>query len=316
MISAADHQVLGPYGAPTSVRKLCATVDYRGVPVGGRELRKSDVKIYGPEAVEHFRDLFRYEQAMRAKYKCAGTQAFGPISAAIAPATPTTIITSVVFKQWTRLDLGNTIATNGNLVDQSSGGNSWTQATAGSRPAQTATDASLNNRPTMTADGVDDFLLCAGMNLSNPIYIWWIGRQNAWTAGVCFFGQNVQAANAMVVQQQLATPQLRQNSGTAANVNASATIAGTPIWFRGATLFNAGGGGVNDYLKIIANKVNTTASAGANSAANGFRWFSANNSNFISASSAEQFITIGAPNSTEDANMDVYTTALYGAGKV
>jgi hypothetical protein len=232
----------------------------------------------------------------------------GP-SGSAAPATPLTLLPSVIVKVWLRADLGNTIATDGKLADQSGGGRDATQATAGSRCAVTASDSTLSNLTTLTYDGVDDFHDVAYVRAApgtTATWMWFIFKQNAWTNNEMLLADTT--ANRFLVQQNSSTPNLRGFNAAATPLNATATIGS---WFRGQLGVQ---NSTADYLKIGG-----TASTGVllgNNAGTGLRIGASNTpAAFASFSLRELVVTAGIPTGGEISNLDtLYGVPQYGAG--
>ena len=142
-----------------------------------------------------------------------------PVSSGPAPTTPLTIFGANT-TQWIRSDLGVSLngSTVSNWADQSGNGNHYTQASAPLQPAYSASDATLNNLPTVTGDGVDD-LMASALSLAAPgttkVWIWSVLKQVSWTANDRLLGGDT--VEGMLLYQLTASPNIRQFDGSNGN---------------------------------------------------------------------------------------------------
>lgn len=230
--------------------------------------------------------------------------------ATVPATTPLTIISSVTVLQWVRADLGVTIGTNVSAwADQSGNTRDYAQATGGKQPTLTAADATLNNQATITFDGVDDNLDAATFTPgAQPLFIWAVVKQLAWTSLKTVFGDST--ASHFAVIQLTASPQIGQTNGTQVNANGGAALSS---WVRMEASFTAS---VADYVKLGATTV-TGASAGANATSTGRRIAcNAGGTTFTNIVLAELLYCSGKPSAGELTALDAYVTSRYGAGLV
>ena len=175
-----------------------------------------------------------------------------PLFSSLAP--------SVTWLQVVQADRGITL--NGSTVsawaDQSGNAKDYSEAT--NQPTYNATG--LNGRPTLTFDGVND-LLSSSLNLAapgtTPTWFFFCMKQITWTMLDILLGDG--AAQAHLLYQATATPQLSLNSSLDSAHNSAATIG---AWVRTEGLFT---NSVSDYLKCGATSV--TGTGAGNSASTG-----------------------------------------------
>ena len=225
-----------------------------------------------------------------------------------ANSTPLTIITSVPISQWVRGDLGITIATGvSQWNDQTVNARHFTQATGSAQPTYNATDATLNNQPTLSFDGVGQLLDSTWVRTAPATTASWISaiiKQSNWTAGHGIIADKT--AVTLMARQIGASPAITQVSSTSVNSNTALAVG---AWGRIEMLFT---GSVSDYLKLIA--TNVSGGNAGNNAGTGTRLGAGGT--FTQCSIAELVITAGAPNAGEITALDAYYTARYGAGLV
>lgn len=230
--------------------------------------------------------------------------------AAAAAVTPLTIFGANLL-QWVRSDLGITIGTGVSAwADQSGNGKHYTQAVGAAQPSYSAIDATLNNRPSLTFDGVTQSLT-SSLTLpapgTTPTFIWLVLKQIVWGNFRPIVGNANDGAPRFRMKPLTATPSLTQSN--AADVNPNTALA-VGVWGRGELAYQ---NTVADWLKLIATKV-SGGSAG-NSAGDGVVTISgsgfANNCGI-----AEVFYASAIPTVPQLAALDAYCTSLYGAGLV
>jgi len=225
-----------------------------------------------------------------------------------AASTPLTIITSVPVLQWVRSDLNVTQAgTVSQWDDQTANAYHFTQATSGKRPAYTASDATLNNRPTITGDGVDDDLANASIPNGSSIWISGIVKVVTWVAGRQIWGKNTGGTECGDLYMVNSSPNLALYNGTPlANIN-----GGLPegTWGRVEThLIDSAA----CYLKLRSTVISTGSAGGLS--ATGCALFSSAGATFGNVAIAERVVCSGKPTAPEITALDAYFTALYGVG--
>lgn len=211
-------------------------------------------------------------------------------------------ITSVPVLFSVQSNLGITL--NGSNVsqwnDQSSNAYHFTQGTAANQPAYSA-QATINGLPALTFDGSNDVLTNAASHASGAtIWTWGVYRINSWVSGRILFG------GAVGIWMGPSSPSVQQVISTGHNtVNPGAV--GT--WFRAAALFN---NSTTDYLHAGA----TTTTGSSNGAVGAFTAASLGGTTtpslWASCSIAAHLMTIGEPNSTEKAALDLAVRQKYG----
>lgn len=219
------------------------------------------------------------------------------------PCNPLTFITSVTVTQWIRADQGITQVTGvSQWNDLSGNGHNFAQGTGSQQPAYNAADATLNGRPTVTADGSNDTLV--NNTISNGPGAWQSGiiRMNAWgNFKVVWGGPAVGDANDFLSQGS--SPQLSMFSGSSVNFSTGLAVG---QWGRAEMHWN----GVSSYLKLRS----TTVSGGnpGSGSSTGCALFSSTNIGFGPYSIAERVMCSGKPTAWEIAMLDAYFAALYG----
>lgn len=216
-------------------------------------------------------------------------------------AKASTILTDVtVLRDWFA-DNGVTIGTGVSSWADFETGATATQATGTAQPAQTASDATLNNKGTIHWDGVDDSLLDATLNLPAPgttnIWIYGVCKQRTWTSGDHFWGNSSTAYR--FGQLAVASPQVFFSNGT---ISGSASPA-LNTWFRYEIFLSAS---TSDYMKVGATTVNGGAGGFGNTdpAANFFIG-SRNAAGFADCDHARLTITQG-----KSANVSTFESAM------
>jgi hypothetical protein len=230
-------------------------------------------------------------------------------------ATWGTTITSVPFEAWFRSDLN--VSVSGGSVDtwgeQKVGASRNISNTSTARPTFTASDATLNNLPTVNFARASAQVLKAtsGYNwLPNGTaagyYYRAIVKQTTWLSGQAIFGCGSNTVFALT-----ATPSVRMNA-TTASVNSNANLVLT-TWRRLEVFFN--NSAPNDFLKIGATlaQAGSTAGVGTTSALFGLGGVAAGTSNWDGAI-AEFCCTLGLPSSGERTALDSLDSTRYGAG--
>lgn len=229
----------------------------------------------------------------------------------VAPVvTPLTIITSVPVAQWVRGDLGVHLTTGVDTwADQSGNARDFTQPTGGAQPTYNATDATLNNRPTLTCDGVGMFMDSTWARPApgtTPTFVWAIIKQNGWTSTRQLIADKT--VNRFLMVQQAVNPNLLERCNGTGNAS-NALAVGT--WGR-AEMYHSNT--VADYIKLIGTTASGTV-VGAGGVGTGTRFgCDAGGTLFASFSIAELLVTAGLPNAGEITGLNSYANGLYGAG--
>jgi hypothetical protein len=241
----------------------------------------------------------------------------GRFGASVAAAvTPLTIISSVPVTLFSEADLD--VILNGSTVsawgDQSSSAAHFVQLTSSQQPTYTASDATLNNLPTIAGDGVDDWLespLARPASGTTPCFMSAIIKQVTWSAsGRVILGDAT--SQKFIVNQNTATPQIAQQATAGVNLNNGLAVGS---WGRLEVNFAAG---ANSYLKLKANKVQSGASeGGGGTGGSTVRLFtSATAAAFTQIAIFGLVICAGTPTAAEISALDAYWTSKCGAGLV
>jgi hypothetical protein len=214
--------------------------------------------------------------------------------------------------QGLRGDLGITIVTGVNAwADQSGKGNNAIQGTGTAQPLYTANDATLNNQPTVTADGANDVLASAGLTLdlaTEDFYFCAILKQVSWTAS-----DAISSGGGVLVPrvgQSGVSPGLAQLASVVTNINNAGTVGS---WFRVEAFFSTTVG--TSYLKVGGTQVQTgNPGTGTRTSSS---LFAATAALFSNTSMAEFFVVkraIGSgPTGGERTNADAYLQSRYPA---
>lgn len=208
------------------------------------------------------------------------------------------------------------VTLNGSVVsawaDQSGNAHDFAQLTSSQQPAYAASDATLGSLPTITGDGVDDFLeapLARPASGTTPTWMSGIIKQVVWSAsGRVIFGDAT--SQKFIINQNTSTPQLAQQATTGVNLNNGLAVN---TWGRIEVNFAAG---ANSYLKLKANKVQTgTSEGGGGTGGSTVRLFTSTTAAaFTNIAIAELVICQGTPTAAEVSAIDAYYVSRYGAG--
>jgi hypothetical protein len=225
------------------------------------------------------------------------------------PSTPV-IYGSDLFQWHAGSDVTLNVSAVSSWTDLSGKGNHSIQATGAAQPAYAATDATLNNQPTVTGDGSNDVLTCATLtcNLTtDDFYICFILKQNAWTSG-----RRISSGTGGTVPrlaQGGTTPTLQANAASGANDNTGAPIG---TWVRGEVLWSTAAGA--SYTKFGSTVVQTgNPGTGSRTSSSLFADPAAV---YWSGAIAECFVVkraagTGGPTPVERAAVDAYLQAKY-----
>lgn len=230
-----------------------------------------------------------------------------------APAVPTTPLTvyDTDLNQWLRGDLGITIVTGVSAwADQSGKGNHAVQAVGTAQPVYTAEDATLDNQPTLTADGTNDVLTTAGLTTdlaTDDLYVCAIIKSVTWTNGDTLTGGNGTTPPRSF--QAGVTPAISQTAAVSANSNTGGTVGS---WVRYESFWSLTAG--TSYLKIGATNVTGgNPGSGTRTSSSIFAAPAALFGNYALA----EFIVVkraagsGGPTALERAAIDAYLQARY-----
>jgi hypothetical protein len=229
--------------------------------------------------------------------------------------TPVTIFGASLL-QWVRADLGVTVDGSDNVsawADQSGNGHDYAQATAGSRPAFSATGGP-DGKPTITGDGSADWLENTTLDLPAPATtatsVILVCAALTWTNNdtiICSPGGfNI----AMGLYQIGTTPGVTMWNNANGNAGSLTLLA----WRRVLMIYR---GGTADVLKIGSAADVTGTSAGNENPAQGRILFArATGANPANISIAEAIHVQGVISAQQRTDIDDYITARYGAGLV
>jgi hypothetical protein len=198
--------------------------------------------------------------------------------------------------------------------DQSANANHFTQFTSTQQPLFTASDATLGNQPTITSDGVDDWMesaLARPASGTTPCFISAIIKQVTWSAsGRVIIGDAT--SQKFIINQNTATPQIAQQGTAGVNLNNGLAVN---TWGRLEINFAAG---ANSYTKLKANKVQSGSSEGGGAAGgSAVRLFTSSTAAaFTNIAIFGVVICAGTPTPTEITNLDAYWTSKTIAGLV
>lgn len=230
-----------------------------------------------------------------------------------APAPPTTPLTvyGADLHQWLRGDLGITIVTGVSAwADQSGKGNDATQGTGAAQPAYSASDATLDNQPTVTADGSNDVLSSAGLTTdlaTDDFYVCGIIKPISWTSGDSWTsGAGTTPPRSF---QTGVTPATTHTATAGVNSNTGGVVGS---WFRYESLWTITAG--VSYLKIGA--VNVTGGNPGTGIRTLSSLFAAPGALFGNYACAEFFAVkraagSGGPTAPERALINAYLAARY-----
>ncbi len=224
--------------------------------------------------------------------------------------SPLTLITSVPVSQWVRGD-NVVIATGvGTWTDLSGNARHFSEVTGANQPTYTAADATLNNQPTLTFDGISQRLTSTWTRTApgtTPHFISAIIKLIVYTNNRVPIGDKT--ASVFNIRPNPADPAWLQFDTTGVNSN-SALATGS--WGRTEASFTNSN---SDYLKMKATKV-TGANAGNTAGTGTHLGSNAGITLFCNFAIAELVICSGTPTAAEITALDAYYTARYGAGLV
>lgn len=244
-----------------------------------------------------------------------GRTAAGRVVSGALPSTPLGLVSSVAVKAYWQADLGTAISTGVSAwADQSGNGFALTQGGGGTlEPAYSASDATLNNLPTITADGVQQTLASTTLTMptpgTTPSWFWAVLKQVTWSGGV---GRRWWGAagggNRLIVFNTGVTPQSAAHNAVTGPLNAGATIGS---WIRAEAYFS---NTVSDYLKLAGTSVTGTAT-GNNIPTAGFTLFANGvGTQFSNIAIYALGIWLGQPTAGEKSALDAWVTAKCGGG--
>lgn len=183
--------------------------------------------------------------------------------------------------------------------DMSSRNNDLTAPTLASQPTLITADATLNNLPTVSGDGVNQFIQGATFKASAPLWIWMVAKQVSWVSNAVIY------SDGFALRQNTGSPSIALLTNGATTPNGGAAIG---QWFRSIASYNIAS---TDTLQIRGTAV-SDASAGqrAGSAFSLFSGFNgAGKSNMVIA---ELLATVGPPTAAEIAAIEAYGAVRYG----
>lgn len=219
---------------------------------------------------------------------------------------------AAIVREWWRADTG--LSQSGGLASAWTGmitGSAFSNAGGATQPAYTASDATLNNQPTLTGDGVGTYFqtttFLPDRPGTRPNLVVLVLKQNGWTGTRRIYGTT--AASGYVLYQNGLTPNIAQFNGSNANDNTGATIGS---WFRVAAYYS---NTTADYLLVGGGAPVTGASAGNSAPTTGFTIFASNALTLFSSVSIAEIMFLNRDwTAAEKIRHDAYITARYGAG--
>jgi hypothetical protein len=186
-------------------------------------------------------------------------------------------------------------------VDQSTNGSVFVQATGGKQPTINASDATLNNRSTVSGDGISKEMFSVGVTIAASFSLYAVIKYSAF------------AVNDRMVDNGGRCTLLGQG---APSVVLFENGLNTPI--------NNGFGGAGAWKRVIMQEQNTAAdrlvigsatatgvALGRTASTGGLALFGSGGGFFANASLAELILTDGPMSAGEYANMDIYASSRY-----
>lgn len=228
-------------------------------------------------------------------------------AAPAALGTPLTIFGAGAVLQWVRADKGITLGTGVSAwTDQSSGGCNYAQATGSLQPAYIATDATLNNLPTIAFDGTNDNLQCSTLTLpssgTTPTCVLLIAKFNMYTGQGVAVGQPANTGNQCVITTTGAS------ALTVANPSGVNNSYATSAWERVRADFS---NSVGDLFRVGPNGVTGNAGNQASTAGRCIGGFSA--PSFTANMTAFEVIYLNIiPSIGQMSGYDAYITRVTG----
>jgi hypothetical protein len=210
---------------------------------------------------------------------------------------------SVVVNMWLRADVVQQGTAPGRVslwTDQSTRNNHLPALTPSAEPTYVPSDATLNNMPTVYADGATQFLQQVAFKGGAPMWGWVIFFQGTSSSATTLIGAGVGLQQGVTA----GTMRLLTNGGVQSECGGGSIGA----WSRGILSFNVSG---FDTLQIGSVSV-SDASAGQRfgSAVSLFSGF--NGASKFNGAAAELLLTNGPPTAGEIAAIEAYGVARYG----
>jgi hypothetical protein len=232
------------------------------------------------------------------------TQSSGSVS------DPSQIFTTSL-KMWHRADDLAPGAV-GSWLDRTTNHNDFSQGTTANKPTASASGGP-NSTAEVTFDGVNDYLANTTLDFpapgTQPYYLWLILKQITWTNGRRICEAPDFGVAAVILAQDIATPQITMDNNVTANNNAGSTIGS---YTRLEAQFT---NSTSDYLKIGSTTVTGSNAGNSNPTAVGVNMaadkLGTSNGNI---SIAEWLVVFGTPSAAQRAQLDAYAAARYGAG--
>jgi hypothetical protein len=204
-----------------------------------------------------------------------------------------------------------------NLVDTWTGmfaGHILSNTGGAARPSYIATDATLGNKPTITGDGVAQYLRTTTYGPANPTVApsltLIIGKQVTYTSGRRLLGGAASSQSQYVVYQNGVSPAINQFNGANGPSNTAWTL---DTWKRLAAYFS---GSASDFLDV-GSTLGTPGSSGTGAGGGAFTLFASGLITLFSNWTAAEVVHVTRDlTAPERAAFDAYVTAEYGAGLV
>lgn len=249
-----------------------------------------------------------YDRAMRSSKRAIPLGiggCFGGPSHVKTASNPTTIITSVAVTHWYRADLGITLNTGKvSAWNDQVGSAHLVQISSSKQPTYSASDATFGSKATITADGVDDLLAVASVNLTGNIFFASVVKLIAASNSAPFYSNQFGFTGDGNYLQTFSGAIYQSGPSTNANVDGAAVAAMTGNWAR---FYDRRQNNLGDYVKF-GNRTKVSGTPCPLAAAAG-QWGIAGASSgaiYLNCAYRELVICNGEPTSLELSALDAY----------